>query len=177
MCNVSGDSSRQFSNVATVVVTVDGVYSVQMASLLDGPIEALSGTLTAITAPVTGWSAVTNPLDAIPGHFLETDPDYRERQREELAASGSSTVDAITAKPLQIPGVVSAFTLENNTDVTNSLGSSTAILIECIVWDGSRRWHPCASSATIAQVVIMGAKPSGAATFGTTAGYGRGCSG
>ena len=168
VCNVAGDTSRQFSNVATVTVSADGTYPELFASLLDGPVQATAGTLTAITAPVSGWSAVTNHLDAVPGSLLESDQDYRERQREELAAGGASTVDSITAALLQTPGVVAVLVQENVTDFTDPVTFLPPHSLQAIVWDGTPTGTAVGAN-TIAQV-IWDEKPSGARTFGTSSG-------
>jgi hypothetical protein len=168
VCNVNGNSSIQFSNVLTVTVATDGTYPVLMASLLDGPQEATANTLTVITSPVTGWTAVYNPSDATPGAYLETDPDYRERQREELAATGACTVDAITANLLQVPGLVAVFCRENTADFTDPVTLLPGHSFEAIVWDGTLTGTIVAAN-TIAQA-IWEEKPTGVQTYGQTFG-------
>jgi uncharacterized phage protein gp47/JayE len=96
-----------------------------------GPVGALAGTLTSIATPVSGWSSVTNLLDALPGADQETDPALRARREAELAGQGGSTADAIRAKILAVnegssdpdhqpPTTVTVF--YNDTDATDSDG-------------------------------------------------------
>lgn len=62
-----------------------------------GPFGALSGTLTEIATPVSGWQTVGNLLDADVGALLESDAALRIRREIELAADGLAAVDAIRA--------------------------------------------------------------------------------
>jgi uncharacterized phage protein gp47/JayE len=97
--------------------------AVDMEAETAGPVQALAGTLTVIAQPVTGWNSVTNPTDAVVGKDAETDPELRTRRESELAASGSSTVDAMRADILRnLPVVTSVSVIENVTDVADSDG-------------------------------------------------------
>jgi baseplate J-like protein len=164
---VSGYPSIQFSNTDDVIVVTDGVQDgILFAALTDGPIEATAGTLTVISAPVTGWSSVTNPLDATPGNLIETDPDYRERQYEELAGTGGSTVDSMQAAILQVQGVISCTVLENVNDITDPVTGLPPHSVSVIIWDGATML------ANNQQVIntIWANKSQGAATYGSTSG-------
>ena len=163
VANVSGYPSIQFSNTNDVIVVTDGVQDgILFASLTDGPIEAVAGTLTVISAPVTGWTSVTNPLDATPGNLLEDDADYRERQYEELAGAGGSTVDSMQAAILQVPGVISCTVLENVNDITDPVTGLPPHSVSVIIWDGATE---LANNQQVANVVWAN-KSQGAATYG-----------
>lgn len=166
LCQVVGDSTRQFSNIYQVTVAADGVIPVLMACLVDGPTEATAGTITQIPTPVTGWSAVTNPDDATPGALLETDQDYQQRQLQELAGTGACTPDSTQAALLQVSGIVSATVNYNDTDST--VGALTPHSMQCIVYDGSPGGTLVAANV-IAQA-IWDNKPSGIQTIGTSTG-------
>lgn len=164
VANVSGQPTIQFHNAYDISITADGTYSQLFISVADGPIVALSGTLNAISTPVTGWSAVTNPLDATLGTLVELDTDYRLRQENELAAAGACTADSIRADLIAfVPGVVSAQVLQNVGDVmdANSLPPHS---LWAIVYDGVT---PQAQNAAIGQM-LWNDKPSGTYTFGAT---------
>lgn len=77
---------------------VDVVFQAETA----GPVGALAGTLQTIATPVSGWSSVTNLLDAATGSLQETDAALRARRNLELALDGNSTVDAIRAAILAV---------------------------------------------------------------------------
>jgi uncharacterized phage protein gp47/JayE len=153
----------QFSNTDDVIVTADGVQTgILFACLADGPTEVTAGTLTVISAPVTGWSSVTNPLDATPGNLLETDADYRERQYEELAGSGGSTVDSMQAAILQVPGVISCTVLENVNDTTDPVTGLPPHSVSVVIWDGATE---LANNQQVADTVWAN-KSQGAQTYG-----------
>lgn len=122
LVSVEDHPDRIFANTAEVTSTTAGVYTGQpFAATTLGPVAAPSGTLTVIT-PVAGWTAANNPLDADVGTDIETDVALRERREIELAAQGSSSVDAIRARLLRIEGVLAAVVYENTTDTTDAEG-------------------------------------------------------
>lgn len=163
--NVVGQPDIKFVNKSLVTSTTAGNYSAVFEATTEGPIVANSGTLTVITTPVTGWNSVTNPLDATPGTLIETDTAYRVRQRAELSASGSGTIDGMRADILRIAGVIDCFVFENTSNVTNSDGVP-AHAIEVVIFDGNT---PTALDATVFQT-IWDNKPSGIETYGSTVG-------
>lgn len=166
MANVAGNPDLKFVNANPVTSTTAGSYTgILFESLADGPTYVNAHTLTSITNAVTGWNAIDNPEDGVPGAFLEEDGDYRIRQESELSAGGASTVDAIATDVLQVPGVQQASCYENVTMHTDSNGVP-AKAIEVIVFDGV---IPSASNDAIAQA-IWESKPSGAEAVGYTSG-------
>ena len=164
MCDVAGSiPSIRFVNRDPVVSTIAGNYIAIFESVDYGPVVANAGTLTHITNPITGWTAVTNPSDAVPGVLDETDALYRQRQVNELTAAGASTVDAIRADLLQVPGVLQAFVFENVTLTTDATGLPGKA-IECVIYDGD---VPAASNIAVVQA-IWNSKPSGSQAYGTS---------
>jgi hypothetical protein len=172
VANVAGTPGARFSNGLDVVVpALDSLghptafpYAVPGAVFVGvalGPTVALAGTLTTITAPVNGWSSVTNPLDATLGHFLESDADYQQRQQQEIAAAGACTVPSVVADLLDL-GATSASVIENIGDGPDANGqpghSSQAIVYDAL--------DPIADADI--GLVVWNNKPSGARTFGST---------
>ncbi len=97
-----------------------------------GPIQALSGTLTVIAVPLSGWNTITNPDDGNIGNDIETDAAFRLRRQQELFAAGSSTADAIRAiiiqdmqpsssTPTSVP-TTSVTVVHNDSDATDTNG-------------------------------------------------------
>lgn len=167
VANVSGQPTIQFANSAIVTVAADGVVSVLFNATVNGPTIAAAGTLTQITAPVTGWSAVTNPHDATLGNFEEDDQDFRARQELEIAAAGSGTVDAIRADLLEsVPGIISANVVENTTFLTDAATGTPPRSLQAIVWDGPGL---AASNDGIAQS-LWDHKPAGTPYVGNSLG-------
>jgi uncharacterized phage protein gp47/JayE len=102
IANVEGNASLTFSN-AYVVSTAGGVVpGILMQAQTAGPTGTINpNTLTVITTPVTGWTAITNPaVQSQAGANAELDSAYGPRQELEIAAEGNSNPGA-TAAALQ----------------------------------------------------------------------------
>ncbi len=115
---------------------VPAVFAVAAESEDTGPIAATAATLTVIETPVAGWTAVTNPLDAVLGATAQTDSQFREFRNSLLALRGSATVEAIRADLLVVPGVTAVTVFENYTSVTDVDGLPPKS-IECVVLGGT----------------------------------------
>lgn len=163
--NVAGSPLDLWTPVTTYTAATTGTFPVTFQASTTGARAANPGTITAISTPISGWSTVTNALAAVPGADAEEDPDYRERQVEELAAGGSSTVPAISAGLLALPGMVQVIVEENTTNATAGDGLP-AHTIWPIVFDGI---VPALSNDAIAQA-LWANKGGGIGYFGTTTG-------
>jgi uncharacterized phage protein gp47/JayE len=98
-----------------------GAVDVDAVATLNGPTVALSGDLTEIETPISGWDGVINLLDADEGALEEKDEDLRVRREQELARAGTGPVDAIRAdllNPNTLPGITSVTVFNNPTDNT-----------------------------------------------------------
>jgi len=125
-----------------------------------GPTVALSGTITVIETPVSGWDSVINLLDAEVGSLVETDEDLRVRREQELAGAGTSPAPALLAALLRVDGVFAVKLFVNNTSVTDSDGVPPHS-VEALVQGGADQdiWD-----ALLANV------SAGIGTFGTESG-------
>lgn len=92
-------------------------YPVSAESVSTGSIQALAGTLTEITTPVSGWDAVTNRNDATEGRNEETDAEFRTRRLAALAGLGNATIEAIRGAVLAVENVTLVKVFENDQDV------------------------------------------------------------
>lgn len=99
---------------AGVLPGVDGA----MTAVETGPIPAPAGTLTVREDSVSGWSGITNPLDATEGLNEETDAEFKARRVAQIARGALCTPDAIRARMLEVPEVVSCKVYVNNTEAT-----------------------------------------------------------
>jgi uncharacterized phage protein gp47/JayE len=140
-----------------------GVYQGRFEAENTGPVTAAADTLTVIVTPVSGWTATTNPLDAEPGRNIEKSSELRVRREEELAAVGSSPVDAIRAELLKLEDMIDVQVFENTSEVTDADGL-TPHSIECLVFDGP---SPSIPNNTIAQT-IWDARAGGIKVHGVT---------
>lgn len=113
----------------------DGLANIDVAAeaVETGPRAAVSGSLSTIETPVSGWSNVVNILDAVPGEDEESNDALRVKREAELAAAGSSTAPAIRAAVLKVTGVTSCVVFQNTTlltDVDGRPGKSVEAVVE-----------------------------------------------
>lgn len=84
-----------------------------------GPNFVPAGFLTVIGSPISGWNAVTNPLDCITGSNIETDTEALARRELSLASQANGPIQAITAKVKNVTGVAHAIGFENTSLASN----------------------------------------------------------
>src|SRR5262245_24050114 len=130
-----------------------------------GPIFVANGTLTVIVTGASGWTAVTNPNDAIEGRARDNDITLLQKQRDEIAITGGSTLAAIKADVLAVEGVNACTVLENKGDVIDGNGL-TPHSIDVLIDDGD---VPAADDDEIAQAIFDSA-PAGVGFNGEESG-------
>jgi len=177
MVSVLGNPSVQFELIGPepapggkvipgpVVSTTAGTYFGRFQSTKTGPIAANAGTLTVIVTPVSGWNSTTNALDAVLGTNVETDSALRQRRELELAAVGSSPVDALRAQLLKLTGMQQVTVFENVLDTTDANGVPPHA-VECLCYDGP---SPAVANDVIAQR-IWDSKAGGIRAYGAVTG-------
>ena len=112
-----------FSLAVSSNLTIAEVYNhVTLTATDPGAIPAYIGKLTEIKTPISGLNYSYNWEDAVLGTSLETDAEARQRRAQSIAAPGSTTVDAIRAKLLDVRGVTHCTVLDNRTDATDANG-------------------------------------------------------
>lgn len=99
-----------------------GAVDVDATATENGPQVAVSGDITEIVTPVSGWSSVINLLDADLGRNVESDQDLRVRRSDELAEQGASIAEAIRSEMLDVDGVERVTVFMNVTDATDADG-------------------------------------------------------
>lgn len=87
-----------------------------------GPISLPAGALTNIVMPVAGWDSVVNRFPGSDGRDIETDTEFRLRRAESLRLAGQNTVESITSRLRQLPGVLALRMAVNNTDAIDAEG-------------------------------------------------------
>ena len=140
-----------------------GAVDVLVSCEVDGPTIALSGALTHIETPVTGWTGAINLLDAVPGRLIESDAAARVRRASLLQSSGNAAADAIRDALLVVDAgtldpVTSCRVFSNETDATDSNGLPPHSVM-ALVQGGT--------DAAIA-AALWKSKAGGIATYGTT---------
>lgn len=114
-------------------ISVTGLVPVELVE--DGPIDVPAKTATQGSVP--GLISVTNTRDFNHGRFTESDEELRARHSKSVTILGNTTLSAITAKLLQVPGVTSARVIENSSSLDDINTGLPANSYECIVTGGS----------------------------------------
>lgn len=180
LASVFGNPSSQFKLVGAetvpdtvvpgpVVAGAAGSYFARFESVNTGPVAANASTLSVIVTPITGWNSITNALDAVPGHDVESSTDLRIRREAELAAAGSTPVDALRAELSQLLAAYDiaggfADVVENELD-TVDVDGRPGHSIECLIDDG-----PSPLSDDLIAQTIWDGKAGGIQTYGSTPG-------
>lgn len=118
----TSDTGSVFATETSVTIPTSGSISLFASSVNTGPIQALQNTLTVIDTPISGWSSVTNSLDAIEGTNEETDSQLRARRVRSVARNSQSIVDSIVSAVSAVEGVTQTIVLENDTNEVDSNG-------------------------------------------------------
>lgn len=153
--SVAGQKTRRFSSVAEATIGPGGFVDVEFVAEKTGPVHALSGTLTVIETPVSGWDAVSNPLDAELGQDIERDFDLLLRRELLLKRAGVGGPAAVRAALLDVETIAEAAIFEN---------------VDSIVRDGipPRSFEAVVEGGSDAEVAnaILGAKGVSIGTWG-----------
>ena len=120
----SGTGSSIADNTVTWMYlgNSDAFFDTDTKSIDTGPLVALSGDLTVIETPISGWDSCINIEDATIGSNQETDAELRVKRVVELSSGSTSTYGGVTAAVSSVDGVTLAYLFENNTAVTNGDG-------------------------------------------------------
>lgn len=153
------DTGDQFTTEIDLTLNGGGTGSVFASAVLTGEINALTGTLTIIDTPITGWDTVTNSADATVGTNEETDVELRARRERSVARDAQAIIDAIYAEVRAVEGVTQAAVLENDTDTGPDANGLPAHSTHTIASGGI--------DADIAEAIFI-KKSLGVTTFGTT---------
>jgi uncharacterized phage protein gp47/JayE len=132
--HVLGDPENRWLNRDLVESGLAGSYPATFRAETAGKKLAIANTLVVIAATKSGWLSITNPTDATPGEDLESVDDLRVRREEDLETQASGSAGGIRADVLDVPGVISANVLINDTE--EDVGGLPKHSIRVIVWDG-----------------------------------------
>lgn len=170
LASVVGKPETTFSPVADFSAPSTGTHSVVFQCTETGPVAVSSGTLTVISTPVSGWTAITNASAGITGTDIASDADTRVEQESDLSAAGSTTAAAIEAdiryndaSGAGVAGVLYCKCLENVTETVDGNGLP-AHSIEVVVYtDGTT------VTAELVEAIFK-AKGAGTETYGALSG-------
>jgi uncharacterized phage protein gp47/JayE len=162
-----GDPDSLFVITADVVIaehgTPDWVETTMEAVTAGTATTAAAGDILIIATPVAGVNSFdpSGSTPFTPGTDEETDSELRIRRENTLALAGASTVDAIRAEMLNVPGVDICTVFENPTGITDPIGIPP-YAIEVLV--SNETGTPYTQPDVVAEILLR--KPAGTATYG-----------
>jgi hypothetical protein len=165
--NVTGKPDILWTPTAPFTAPSTGTHAVRFRCTQLGPVAANAGTLNVISVGTSGWTVVTNTLDARRGRPADTNESLRERREQELAAAGSGSVAGIRADLLRHENtdgervIADCFVFENVEDKV-SVDGLPPHSVECVIVD-----DPTQANDVLAQAVWE-AVDGGIATHGNT---------
>lgn len=92
-----------------------GSITLNFANLVSGPIPCPVGSLTIISQVIPGWDSITNPADGVLGSNTESRAEFEARRQQSVAKNSRGTIQAIQGAVLDVPGVLDAFSYQNDT--------------------------------------------------------------
>lgn len=164
--HVDGETTNTWTNDAEISVLAagDSAGNWFTSTQASSDAVALAGTLTGISTPISGLTAVTNPADATAGTDQETLDALRTRREASLGTAGKGTVAAIKAAVEEVDGVIDNRVIENDTAAT--VDGVPPRSIRVVVWDGA---GGAADDDELAQA-IYDSKATGTPTYGAESG-------
>lgn len=122
---IAQDTNGFLWNIPNATILSGGTISLTAVCQTIGAIAALANTINVRSTPISGWTGITNPADAIVGIGVETDSQLRARQAISVSLSSKTLVDATLAGIAAVPGVTRYATVgvENPTGSTDSFGN------------------------------------------------------
>lgn len=173
--SLDGDTSVRFTPAADVTASGPGTLTnVVWRAEIAGPIEATAtaGHLNIIATPVSGWTDITNTTDASGGTPADGNPELRAKMAEDVAATGTTTVDALRDDVLALntaqadnsdfTPIQSCKVFENTGDSTDANGLPPHSF-EVLVYDGA---SPGADNNAVIAQAIWDGKAQGIQPYG-----------
>lgn len=102
-----------FQSTEAAIIGAGGTVDVRCRSQRTGPIQAPIASLTEIIDVVPGWVSVTNAAAAIPGKNAESNAEWTSKFLGRVAVHGQGTLENISARVAEVPGVEEVVTLNN----------------------------------------------------------------
>lgn len=134
---VSTNDNLVFYTMSDAVITDDGTVAVMAQCEETGEVgNVAAGEIALIVSPVADVTSVINYSAATGGKDKENDAEFRERMLEGLGTTKGSTIDAVLVAILELPGVMSAAIISNDTD--EEVGGRPAHSFEAFVYGGTQ---------------------------------------
>lgn len=129
------DTGAQFEVMSAATIAA-GVAALTLEALEAGPLEIPALETWEIITPISGWDDLTNAAAGLTGRAVERDDELRARLAARRGGAGGGVIEAIIARLLDVPGVISALVIENDEDAPD-LDGRPGHSIEALVDGGA----------------------------------------
>src|SRR6185369_16646981 len=106
----------------TTLTLVSGTASGTAQATTAGPVHAAATKLSVPLTVISGWTGVSNPVDATLGSFQETDLELRSRRAASVALPSQGILDGLFAALSQVANVDHVAVYENPDDTVDGNG-------------------------------------------------------
>lgn len=144
---------------------ISGSITLTFQNITNGPVPCPANTLTQINAAIAGWESINNPSAGIPGINVETPQAFAARMQASVANNAQGTLPSLYGTLAQLPGVTSAYVIENDTSSSVAIAPSNFTL-------AANSLYAAVVGGTAAQILqaIFAKKGPGCNTNGNTSG-------
>lgn len=119
---IAKDKGGHLWDVGDVVFPASGKVEVMATCRTVGAVYADAGTITKIVTQTNGWLGVNNPVNALPGQTVESDPTLKGRQAISTAKPSKTVLLGIMGGIAEIPDVLRHRIYENDTNIPDKNG-------------------------------------------------------
>lgn len=105
-----------------------GTITLPFANVVAGPIPCAANTLTQIYQAIDGWDSITNASAGVVGSAVESAQAFEYRREQTVAANGKGSGPAVYGAVFDVPGVIDAYYIENDTNAPVNVGSTSFVL-------------------------------------------------
>ena len=102
-----------------------GQLTLPFACQVPGPIACSAGMLTTIYQAIPGWDSISNPTAGVLGNLVETAQAFEARRSASVAQNSLGWLAGVVGAVWAVPGVLSVFAAENDTNSPASFGGVT----------------------------------------------------
>jgi hypothetical protein len=126
-----------------------------------GPVACPAGFLNVIYQAIAGWDTINNAVGGAIGNNVESRADFEYRRQASVALNAQGSLPSILGAVFNVPGVLDAYTLENDSSVTsgaiiNGTISTTTLTVNSLT-SGTVAIGQMVTGAGIAQGTIIAA--------------------
>ena len=116
------EDGNLYSCISGGTIPVSGLITLAFACVKTGPIACPPNTVNQIYRAIQGWDTINNPTEGVLGNNVETRAAFEARRGASIATNSLGSLPSIEGAVLSIAGVLDAYTTENTTGGTVTVG-------------------------------------------------------